>query len=103
VRHTSEIGHPSVCRIFEIHTVPTERGEIDFLTMEFLDETLAGPSSAGPIPQNEANAIAEQLCGGLAEAHCTGVGDLKSNNVIDAATRRNYRSCAGTGYRPALD
>ncbi|PYS16562.1 MAG: hypothetical protein DMG17_12140 [Acidobacteria bacterium] len=103
VRHASEIGHPSVCRIFEIHTVPTERGEIDFLTMEFLDETLAGPSSAGPIPQNEANAIAEQLCGGLAEAHCTGVGDLKSNNVIDAATRRNYRSCTGTGYRPALD
>ena len=41
VRHASEIGHPSVCRIFEIHTVPTERGEIDFLTMEFLDETLA--------------------------------------------------------------
>src|SRR5438876_1994828 len=41
VRHASEITHPGVCRIFEIHTVPTERGEIDFLTMEFLDETLA--------------------------------------------------------------
>src|SRR5205809_4152266 len=85
VRHASEIGHPSVCRIFEIHTVPTERGEIDFLTMEFLEgETLAERLQRGPIPQNEARAIAEQLCGGLAEAHRTGVihGDLKSNNVI---------------------
>ena len=85
VRHASEITHPSVCRIFEIHTVSTDHGEIDFLTMEFLEgETLAERLHRGPIPQNEARTIAEQLCGGLAEAHRSGVihGDLKSNNVI---------------------
>ena len=85
VRHASEITHPGVCRIFEIHTVSTDHGEIDFLTMEFLEgETLAERLDRGAIPQKQAQVIAEQLCGGLAEAHRSGVihGDLKSNNVI---------------------
>ena len=71
------------------------RGEIDFLTMEFLDgETLAERLRGGPLPQEEARTIARQLCAGLAEAHRNRVihGDLKSNNVIltagtDGATR----------------
>ena len=85
VRHASEIAHPNVCRIFEIHTVSTEHGEIDFLTMEFLDgETLAERLRCGPLPEKEARTIAQQLCAGLAAAHRNGVihGDLKSNNVI---------------------
>jgi tetratricopeptide (TPR) repeat protein/TolB-like protein len=85
VRHASEIAHPNVCRIFEIHTVSTEHGEIDFLTMEFLEgETLAERLRRGPLPENEARTIAQQLCSGLAAAHRNGVihGDLKSNNVI---------------------
>src|SRR5439155_6779598 len=85
VRHASEITHPGVCRIFEIHTVSTDHGEIDFLTMEFLEgETLGERLDRGAIPQKQAQVIAEQLCGGLAEAHRSGVihGDLKSNNII---------------------
>jgi serine/threonine protein kinase/Flp pilus assembly protein TadD len=85
VRHASEISHPNVCKIFEIHTASTDQGEIDFLTMEFLDgETLAERVRRGPAPEPEARAIALQLCAGLAEAHRKRVihGDLKSNNVI---------------------
>src|SRR5262249_33911844 len=39
---------------------------------------------AGPLPLEEARAIARQLCAGLAEAHRNQVihGDLKSSNVI---------------------
>jgi tetratricopeptide (TPR) repeat protein len=85
VRHASEIGHTNVCKIFEIHTASTSGGEIDFLTMEFLDgETLAARISRGQLPEPEANTIGRQICAGLAEAHRNRVvhGDLKSNNVI---------------------
>lgn len=85
VRNASDISHPNVCKIFEIHTAATSRGEIEFFTMEFLDgETLADRLRRGPLPQSEARLIAQQLCDGLAEAHRKHVihGDLKSNNII---------------------
>jgi len=85
VRHASEISHPNVCKIFEIHTASTPSGGIDFLTMEFLDgETLAARIVRGVLPESDALEIARQICAGLAEAHRNGVvhGDLKPNNVI---------------------
>lgn len=85
VRNASDISHPNVCKIFEIHTANTPRGEIDFITMEFLDgETLAQRLRRGPIPERTALTIARQLCAGLGEAHARHVihGDLKSNNVF---------------------
>ena len=85
VRHASEISHPNVCKIHEIHTAYTSRGEVDFLTMEFLEgETLAQRLRRGRLPEPAARLIARQLCAGLAEAHRHGVvhGDLKSSNVI---------------------
>jgi Flp pilus assembly protein TadD len=85
VRHASEIAHPNICKIHEIHSAYTSRGEIDFLTMEFLEgETLAQRLQRGRLKEEQARAIARQLCAGLAEAHRHQVvhGDLKSNNVI---------------------
>ena len=36
-----QVTHPNVCRVFEIHTAETPAGDVDFLTMEFLEgETL---------------------------------------------------------------
>jgi hypothetical protein len=85
VRHASEISHPNVCRIFEIHTASTAAGDVDFLTMEFLEgETLGARLGRGPLTEAEARGIGAQICAGLAEAHRNRVvhGDLKSNNVI---------------------
>jgi len=85
VRNASEISHPNVCKIFEIHTASTPEGDTDFLTMEFLDgETLAERLHRGLLPREEARSIARQLAEGLAAAHGKQVihGDLKSNNVI---------------------
>ena len=85
VRNATEISHRNVCKIFEIHSASTQFGDIDFLTMEFLaGETLASRLSRDPLSDDQAFAIAGQLCAGLAEAHRSHVihGDLKSNNVI---------------------
>jgi tetratricopeptide (TPR) repeat protein len=85
VRHASEISHPNVCKIFDIHTALGRQGETDFFTMEFLDgETLEDRLQRGPLPETEARAIATQVCAGLAEAHRNRVihGDLKSNNIF---------------------
>jgi serine/threonine protein kinase len=84
VRHAREISHPNVCKIFDIHTATTDRGEIDFLSMEFLEgDTLSDRLRAGPLPEREARALARQLASGLAAcANQVIHGDLKSTNII---------------------
>ena len=81
-----KVRHPHVCLVNEIHTTRTSHGEIDFLTMEFLEgETLSKRLAAqGKLPNQEALEIACQLCAGLAEAHRSDVlhRDFKSANII---------------------
>ncbi|HWZ41865.1 MAG TPA: protein kinase [Candidatus Saccharimonadales bacterium] len=81
-----KVRHPNICLVNEIHTAPTASGEVDFLTMEFLDgETLSARLTAKEnFTSKDVLEIARQLCGGLAEAHRSGVihRDLKSANVI---------------------
>src|SRR5437667_12780925 len=36
-RNATEISHPNDCKIFEIHTAPTDEGESDVLTIELRD------------------------------------------------------------------
>jgi serine/threonine protein kinase len=87
--HTGTISHPNVCRTFEIHSAGGGAGEIDFLTMEFVEgETLADRLGRGRIPDKDASTIAEGIAAGLAEAHRHRIvhGDLKSNNVILGST-----------------
>jgi len=85
VLNASKISHPNVCKIFDIHSAASWRGEVDFFTMEFLDgETLAEQLTRGPLPEPETRTIALQVCAGLAEAHRNRVihGDLKGNNIF---------------------
>jgi eukaryotic-like serine/threonine-protein kinase len=81
-----KVRHHNICLVNEIHTAQTEYGEIDFLTMEFLEgETLSAHLvEQGKLKHEEALDIACQLCAGLAEAHHSGIihRDLKSGNVI---------------------
>lgn len=85
LRAALKVRHPNVCLVNEIHTASTDLGDLDFLTMEFLDgETLLDRISRGRLESAEALNIARQLCAGLAEAHRSGVlhRDLKPANVI---------------------
>ncbi len=95
VRHASDVSHPNVCKTYEIHTALTDEGEVDFLTMEFVEgQTLAERLREGALASKEARAIAQQLCQGLAEAHRNQVvhGDLKTNNIILAQTGEGVRA-----------
>jgi serine/threonine-protein kinase len=85
-RAASEVSHYNVCKVHEIHSTATPFGDVDYLTMEFVEgETLwQRVSREGKLPDAEAREIARQLCAGLAQAHKQGVihGDLKCPNVI---------------------
>jgi len=106
VRNASDIAHPNICKTFEIHTASTIHGDVDFLTMEFLDgETLSQRISRDDLAEREARSIALELCAGLAEAHRKHVihGDLKSNNIIlatDGNATRAVITDFGLASRP---
>ena len=80
-----KVRHPNICVVNEIHAAETEFGELNFLTMEFLDgETLSRKLAQGKLDETEALEIARQLCAGVVEAHRSGIlhRDLKPGNVI---------------------
>lgn len=90
-----KVRHTNICRVNEIHAAATEFGDLDFLTMEFLDgEPLSHRLAQGRPDKDEAFDIARQLCAGVIAAHQSGVlhRDLKPGNIIlcreeDGSTR----------------
>jgi serine/threonine protein kinase/tetratricopeptide (TPR) repeat protein len=86
VRAAREVSHFNVCKVHDLHSVSTRLGEMEFVSMEFIEgQTLSERiSREGPLPEAEARSIARQVCAGLAQAHRQGVvhGDLKCGNVI---------------------
>lgn len=88
VQLARQITSQHVCRIHELFDLPSN-GQFPasvFLTMEFLDGTTLFDHvrDRGPIPWREAEAIAGQICEGLAAVHEAGVvhRDLKSKNIM---------------------
>jgi serine/threonine protein kinase/tetratricopeptide (TPR) repeat protein len=81
-----KVRHPNICLVNQIHATRTEAGEIDFLSMEFLEgETLSAYlEKRGRLGAAETLDIARQLCAGVSEAHRSGIvhGDLKSGNIF---------------------
>jgi serine/threonine-protein kinase len=82
VRLTRQIGHPNVCRMYDI-------GELDgqhFLSMEYIDgeDLRVLLRRIGRLPSDKAIQVAQQLCAGLAVAHDMGVlhRDLKPANIM---------------------
>ena len=85
-RAAREVSHPNVCKVHDLHSVKTPLGEVEFVSMAFIEgETLSARiRRGGPLPAEEARGIALQICEGLAQAHRQGVihGDLKCGNII---------------------
>jgi serine/threonine protein kinase/tetratricopeptide (TPR) repeat protein len=81
-----KVRHPNICVVNEIHTAQTPGGEVDFLTMEFLEGVTLSAYLAdhGRFSPQEALLVARQLSAAVAEAHRSHIihRDLKSNNVM---------------------
>ncbi len=75
-RNVAALNHPNICTLFDVGP--------DYLVMELVEgPTLAERIGAGPIPLEEALAIAHQIAEALEAAHEKGIvhRDLKPENV----------------------
>ena len=87
VRLTRRIQHRNVARMFDIG----EHNGDKFLTMELVDGVPLTRELGAPLPWERIQALAAQICAGLAAAHQIGVvhRDLKPDNVlIERGTQR---------------
>ena len=78
------LNHPHIAQIHGLE----QANELEFLILELVEgETLAQRIAAGPLPLNEALAIAGQIADAVAAAHEKGIihRDLKPANVVVTA------------------
>jgi eukaryotic-like serine/threonine-protein kinase len=76
----ASLNHPNIAGIYDVQEAQGSR----FLILELVDgETLADRIARGPVPVDEALAIAVQICETLEAAHEKGIihRDLKPSNV----------------------
>jgi dipeptidyl aminopeptidase/acylaminoacyl peptidase/predicted Ser/Thr protein kinase len=75
------LNHPNIVTIYEVG----EAGGQRFIAMEYVEgDSLRTMVAGGPLPWDEACAIARQMCDGLKAAHAQGIvhRDIKPENVI---------------------
>jgi hypothetical protein len=59
VRNARDVSHPNVCKIYEIHSVDTPLGPLDFISMEFVEgQTLSERLRSGSLTNKERASIA---------------------------------------------
>ena len=85
-RAISRLNHPHICTLHDIGETPGENGTpVGYLVMELVEgETLAARLVNGPLPLDQALALAAQMAAALDRAHRAGIahGDLKPGNVM---------------------
>jgi tetratricopeptide (TPR) repeat protein len=89
IQLSRKIGHPNVCRVFDLARHPPDGSSPDtvfLLTMEFLDGETLGARIAreGRLPAAEALALLAQMADALDAAHRAGIlhRDFKPSNVM---------------------
>jgi serine/threonine protein kinase len=82
------VSHPHACRVhhYDVHALPKQRGDVHFLTMEFVEGETLGERlrHTGPLSCDGASALSLQVLDALATAHHRGLlhRDLKSSNIM---------------------
>jgi len=80
-KSAAALSHPNVCTVFEIDEADNQT----FIAMELIEgESLDEKIARGPLPLDEALAIAQQIAEGLQAAHDRGVihRDVKPENIL---------------------
>src|SRR3989338_5902866 len=89
-RLISQLNHPNICALYHISDAPNPQSlipspdQIQFFVLELVEgPTLADRIAQGPIPIDEALAIAKQIADALEAAHEQGIihRDLKPANI----------------------
>jgi formylglycine-generating enzyme required for sulfatase activity/predicted Ser/Thr protein kinase/predicted esterase len=86
-RAAAALSHPNICVIHEVG----DTEDRPYIAMEYVDgETLSNRIKRGPLPAEEALAIAIQISDGLDAAHGKGIihRDIKSANIMVTAQGR---------------
>jgi serine/threonine-protein kinase len=80
----ASLNHPNIATLFGLESVASGAGTTTFLAMELVEgEDLSERIARGPVPADEAVAIAEQIAEALEAAHEQGIvhRDLKPANI----------------------
>jgi Tol biopolymer transport system component/predicted Ser/Thr protein kinase len=80
-RTISHLSHPHICALFDVGN----HDGVEFLVMEYLEgETLADRLKKGPVPVEQAIALATEMADALDKAHRLGIvhRDLKPANIM---------------------
>jgi dienelactone hydrolase len=80
-RMVASLNHPGIAAVYALE----REGGRQYIVMEYVEgETLASRLERGPLPVNEAVALAGQIAGALAAAHAKGIvhRDVKPGNVM---------------------